>query len=190
MSVKMIVAFHKPYRVPEKSCYLPMHVGASGKQSLGPAWTRDDTGDNISDKNASFCELTGIYWAWKHISADIIGTAHYRRYFVNQKWWNKPFNRILDEQQIEAMLQGHDAILPKKRHYYIETRESQYCHAHHPEDLACVRQVLTEKYPDYLPQWDEMLKTRSGHIFNMFIMRQPLFDAYMTWLMDILFTVE
>ena len=34
------------------------------------------------------------------------------------------------------------------------------------------------------------MHSRGGHIFNMFIARRPLFDAYCTWLFDILFEVE
>ena len=29
-----------------------------------------------------------------------------------------------------------------------------------------------------------------AHMFNMFVMRKDLFNAYMTWLFDILFTLE
>ena len=43
-------------------------VGATGKGSIG--YQSDDEEDNISELNPYFCELTGLYWAWKHIEAD------------------------------------------------------------------------------------------------------------------------
>ena len=98
--------------------------------------------------------------------------------------------QILTGSQIEMMLKGYDIILPKKRHYWIETRESQYAHAHHAEDLRVTEAVLSEKYPAYLPAWKRMLASRSGHICNMFIMRRALADEYCAWLFDILFEVE
>ena len=45
-SVKVIVAAHKPYEMPFDKMYLPVHVGAAGKDSIG--YQRDDEGDNVS----------------------------------------------------------------------------------------------------------------------------------------------
>ncbi len=42
----------------------------------------DNTGDNISLKNKSYCELTTQYWAWKNVDADYYGFCHYRRFFM------------------------------------------------------------------------------------------------------------
>ena len=70
MDIKILVATHKKYWMLSDSCYLPLHVGREGKQDLG--YIGDNTGDNISSKNPYFCELTGIYWAWKNLHADYI----------------------------------------------------------------------------------------------------------------------
>ena len=40
-------------------------------------WVTDNTGDNISKKNKSYCELSTQYWAWKNIDADYYGFCHY-----------------------------------------------------------------------------------------------------------------
>ena len=60
MSVKIIIATHKKYRMPDDSMYLPLHVGAEGKKDangdvLELGYVKDNTGDNISYKNANFC---------------------------------------------------------------------------------------------------------------------------------------
>ncbi len=69
--------------MPNDDIYLPLHVGAKGKKSLG--YTQDDTGKNISGKNPYFCELTGLYWAVNNLDADYIGLVHYRRHFSTKK---------------------------------------------------------------------------------------------------------
>ena len=81
--IKVIVATHKKYRMPEEKMYLPLHVGAEGKQSIG--YIGDNTGDNISIKNPYYCELTGLYWAWKNLDAKYIGLVHYRIYMIFAK---------------------------------------------------------------------------------------------------------
>ena len=76
---KILVACHKKTKTPFESVYLPIQVGAAGNDPIG--FARDDNGDNISDKNPMYCELTGLYWAWKNLSCDYLGLVHYRRYF-------------------------------------------------------------------------------------------------------------
>ena len=58
MNIKILVAAHKPYWMPTDAVYLPVHVGAEGKDAIG--YTPDNTGDNISSKNSNFCELIGM----------------------------------------------------------------------------------------------------------------------------------
>lgn len=185
--IKIFVAAHKKYRMPEDDIYFPVHVGAEGKEPIG--FQGDNTGDNISDKNANYCELTGLYWMWKNVSSDYLGVAHYRRYFAvgrNKDKWKC----IADREHIEKMLEKADIILPKKRHYYIETNYSQYVHAHHAEDLDTTRAIIEEKYPEYIKAFDMCMKRTYGHKFNMFIMKRELADEYCSWLFDILFELE
>ena len=56
------VATHKPYRMPSDSMYLPLHVGAALHPEVCPDMMGDDTGENISDRNGHYSELTGLYW--------------------------------------------------------------------------------------------------------------------------------
>ena len=86
MNIKILVAAHKTYWMPEDPVYFPLHVGAEGKADLG--YVKDNSGDNISVKNPNFCELTGLYWAWKNLEADYVGLVHYRRYFTHKEVCN------------------------------------------------------------------------------------------------------
>lgn len=60
--------------------YIPVRCGAVYDEREGITMLGDDTGDNISEKRESFCELTVQYWAWKNVKADYYGLCHYRRY--------------------------------------------------------------------------------------------------------------
>ncbi len=186
--IKIIIATHKPYWMPSDPMYLPLHVGREGKTDLG--YTGDNTGDNISSKNANFCELTGLYWAWKNLPCEYFGLAHYRRHFSNGKLLGDKKARVITQAELEPKLEQAPILLPTPRNYWIETSYSQYAHAHHAIDLDTTRDILSEKYPAYLPAFDDCMKRTVGHRFNMFIMRRDLLDEYCTWLFDILFELE
>lgn len=192
MNIKILIATHKKYRIPQENMYLPIHVGREGKGDLG--YIGDNTGDNISSKNPNYCELTGIYWAWKNLNVDYIGMMHYRRYFTRKKVFSRlgkdKWNCILTYSEIEGILAQTDVILPTPRNYFIETNWSQYVHAHHELDLVLTRNIILDKYPDYIPAFDAYMKSTVGHRFNMFVMKKEVFDSYCNWLFDILFALE
>ena len=190
MSIKIIVAAHKKYWMPTDSVYLPVHVGAEGKASIG--YTPDNTGDNISSKNPHFCELTGLYWAWKNLDADYLGLVHYRRYFTRKEVHNieAKKDQILTEKEWQQLLSEHLVVVPDKRRYYIETNRSHYNHAHHREGLDITEQIIKEQCPEYLPAFDKVMNRTWAHMFNMFVMRRALYDDYMQWMFSILFELE
>ena len=191
-NIKVIVATHKEYKMPKDKLYLPLHVGAKGKQDLG--YTKDDTKKNISEKNPFFCELTGLYWAWKNLDADYIGLVHYRRYLtlnkVKTKDQNKKFEQVLTLKQADKLFNKTDIILPSKRNYYIENLYNHYKHTMYIEPLDETRKILEEKYPKYLKEFNRLHKRKSAHMFNMFIMKKEVLDGYCSWLFDILFELE
>ena len=183
---RILIACHRPYPVPQNSCYLPVEVGAALHGKAIPGFTADDTGDNISGKNENYCELTAVYWAWKNLEADAVGLVHYRRYFAKRGI----LRRIADEADFREALEKAAVILPVKRHYWIETNYSQYVHAHHERDLNVTRKVLEELCPEYLSAYNREMAKRSGHRFNMFFMKRDVFDAWCGWLFPILFEIE
>lgn len=187
VDVKVVVASHKAYWMPNDEMYVPIQVGAEGKESLG--FTPDNTGENISNKNANYCELTGLYWAWKNLDCEYLGLAHYRRHFAIRRG-TKDRRDILNIDQARKLLNGVDVLLPKKRHYWIETNYKQYIHAHHAIDLDETRHILEEKHSEYLSAYDSYMKRTKGHRFNMFIMKRDLADRYCEWLFDVLFELE
>lgn len=193
--VKIIVATHKKYQMPTDEMYVPLHVGAEGKTDaqgnpLDLGYQKDDIGDNISEKNASFCELTGLYWAWKNLDADYIGLVHYRRHFSIHKRRNHSFENVLTYTQILPYLDGIRVFVPSKRKYYIETLYSHYAHTHYVEQLDKTRDIIRARHPEYLKSFDRVMKKTAGYMFNMFILKKELFDAYCEWLFDILFSLE
>lgn len=192
-NIKVIVAAHKKYQMPDEKMYIPVQVGAEGKEKI-EGYTQDNTGDNISSKNPYFCELTGLYWAWKNLDEDYKGLVHYRRYFTKAKRIPKKedekFKIVLTKKEAEEILENADVILPKKRNYYIENLYSHYEHTMYVEPLDETRKIIEEKYPEYLEEFDKLHKRTSAHMFNMFIMKKEILNEYCTWLFDILFELE
>lgn len=177
--------------MPDDDIYLPLHVGREGKQYLG--FIGDNTGDNISSKNPNYCELTGLYWAWKNLESEYIGLCHYRRYFGHRCHSNdleSKYKAIFHRTDYERLLHKYDVIIPKRRNYYIETVRSQYEHAHNKRDLDEVERIIAERYPEYSEAFTKVMNRTKLHILNMFAMKKKLFDEYCAWLFDILFELE
>lgn len=188
MSVRVIVAAHKAYQMPTDPMYLPLHVGKAGKD-LDLGFQGDNTGDNISEKNGSYCELTGIYWAWKNLDCDL-GLAHYRRHFKGTGKGKDKFDSVLSGQEAEALLKTYPVLVPNKRKYYIETNYSHYIHAHPAEGLDMAFSYISAQSERYKKAVETVKNRTWAHMFNMFIMRREILDGYCPWLFDVLAHVE
>lgn len=189
--LRVVVAIHKPYKVLSDKTYLPVHAGAAHAQDIG--YQSDAQGQSISEKNSLYCELTALYWAWKNLPSDALGLMHYRRYLGEPSRclpWKPRIERIATGEELLDYLRKTPILLPKKRDYFIESREAQYVHAHGRAGLDVLRHVLAQKAPEYLPAFETSMKRTSGHCFNIFVMRRDLADAYCQWMFDILFEVE
>lgn len=173
--------------MPEDELYLPVQVGAIGKESIG--FQRDDEGENISFLNPFFCELTAMYWAWKNLEADYIGLAHYRRHFAG-KYRKDPWQRILQRNDLEKNIGRIRVFVPNKRRYWIESLYSHYAHTHDVKQLEETRKILEEKHSETITIFDQILRQRWGYMFNMMIMQRSFFDAYCAWLFDLLFELR
>ena len=188
--IEIYVLTHKKFELPQNDIYIPLLSGAvSHDDDFG--YLRDDSGDNISDLNNYYAEMTGEYWAWKNSDADIIGFCHYRRYFA------KGISlKILERKDIEDILKGHDMIMPNKAHMGMTNiedvkRTREYLnYGPYIEEYCILRDVLEKHYPEYLKYYDELLNSKECHWFNMFICRKELADDYFQWVFDILSKVK
>lgn len=188
--IKILVAAHKLYWMPNDSAYMPIHVGREGKADLG--YVGDNTGDNISAKNPNYCELTALYWAWKNLEADYVGLVHYRRYFTNKEVRNieEKKQQVLTSEQWQTLLEQYPVVVADKRRYYIESNRSHYNHAHHSEGLDVTETIIAEMYPEYSEAFATVCNRTWAHMFNMFVMRRDLYNQYCEWLFAILFELE
>ena len=192
-NIKILVATHKPYVFPEDdSIYVPIQVGCDEvEERFG--YTGDNTGDNISYKHRFYSDLSSMYWGWKNLDCDYMGSCHYRRYFVSKKAKKskeKIFKYILDREELESMLEKCPVIIAKPRRYYIETIESHYDHTHNPKDFDIARDIIAEIAPDYLDNFNRVANRTWAHMFNTFIMRKDLADKFCEWMFPILFELE
>ncbi|MBR2122555.1 MAG: DUF4422 domain-containing protein [Lachnospiraceae bacterium] len=190
--IRIMVCSHKRYRMPADDVYQAVFGGAAlaVPGDIPDTFARDDTGDNISERNPHFCELTVLYWGWKNLACKYLGLVHYRRYLGNGTTGRDHFDSVLSAEQLEELLREHSVIVPRKRRYFIETIYSHYKHTHYAAQLDRTREIIAKSCPAYLSSFDRIMRRRSAYMFNMMIMRRDLMDAYCTWLFDILFSLE
>jgi len=191
--IKILVAYHKKDNLYKNDILVPVHCGRALMAESDPdrAWflenlIGDDTGDNISALNKDFCELTGIYWAWKNYDAvgnpDYIGLAHYRRLWYLADDFKASAGSILNqialtEANIAAMMDRYQVILP---HIYAKADMTYKGFQKNSR--------LSESHFPVLYKW--FLKFEEDHRFyngNMFIFPKEVFFDYCGMLFGSLF---
>lgn len=206
--IEILVVNHKPSYVANNPLLKPIQVGAALTDNKLPGMSYyDNKGDNISERNRSYCEMTALYWAWKNLDADYYGLFHYRRYLsfapdsVDNPYPGRAYPNIptaleeiqLDESRMREVIEGHDLIVPRQDDTNNTTGEDslyeQYCNEHYIEDLDYCMEYAREKYPHIAPFVDVTHESRAYYC-NMFIMKAELFDEYCSFIFDVLESFE
>lgn len=184
------VVTHKPAAIPQKPGFVPILVGK--KDFSLPGAARDDAGDNIAEKNPSFCELTAQYTMWKNppVQSDYVGLAHYRRYFTTKALSADP-RFFLDAETAEQRMQKADVLLAAPRYFSCTVEKNYYLYGSGKrKDLENTERILLDKYPEYHETFQRVLHRNHASYFNMFVMSRAHFEEYCAWLFDVLFTLE
>lgn len=210
--IRIYVNYFNNSNIIRNNILTPIQVGrATSKLHLD--MIGDDTGDNISIRNSSYCELTGQYWAWKNDNlSDYIGFMHYRRFLnfnLNLNNVDKSIHGILEksignnfatkygltENNIEEIMRGYDAVIPEPfdlREIGFDSVEQQYklTPDHHARDYDIARQAVGEVHPSYSNYFEIMSSSALLYATNIFVFKRFLFDEYCEWLFPLLERIE
>lgn len=185
MSIYVIT--HKKFTpIVKDDFYKNLLVGVDNGNQGEKSYLKDNSNDNISKKNASFCELTGMYWLWKNSNDAIIGITHYRRYFLKRRFSKK----FLSEKNIKKNLKIYDIILPKKSYLDGLTMKDQFKKYHSEEIWKKCGGIIANDFPEYVEDWKWLEKEKKGYFYNMLICNKQLYDSYCEWVFAILFKLE
>lgn len=201
--IKLLVACHKAdSAIRNDELYMPIQVGKALHPELNLGFQTDDTGDNISSKNGSYCELTALYWAWKNLrDVDYIGLCHYRRYFDlshlgdNHLKVTYAYNAAMldgfdNASAIVQTLAKSDIIVPSVNQFTISVGDA-YRQSHVTEDYFTAKRIIQESYPEYAASFERVLDKGNKYSgCNMFITRREIFADYCEWLFSLFEKME
>lgn len=160
---------------------IPVQVGAA-ISSNAISELVDSAGENISDKNGDYSELTGLYWMWKNRiklqDKTYYGLAHYRR-----------FLELSEDDQSRLVTNDIDVVLPYPMSYEPNIE------AHHLRYLTDfewngVLQALKELEPEYAEALPDILSQEYLYNYNIVLAKGKVLDEYCRWLFPLLFRIE
>lgn len=222
---------HKEFNLVKHAALLPIHAGRQIANEISKdnylnnnslEWlykntTGDDSGENISIKNRSYCELSALYWLWKNQKTDYMGLCHYRRYLgLDIRIKNPTIGHAehdngcikienLTKENLEKIgydenyyncINGYDAIFMKPiklpAHIKNNYQAMELCPDYHiMKDVDLMMSIIDKKYPQMSKAAkDYMFNSRKEYLYNCFIMKYDLFNNFCSWLFDILFECE
>ena len=195
--IRLFVCCHKPEYVPDQPLLRPIQVGAALSSERFEGFLQDDTGENISGKNRSYCELTAQYWVWKNVSADYCGFFHYRRYLYPHASAKRPYiirtkptDALLDKLgygEWERIIERYDLIAPVGEEMHVSVRAHYASAPHHwAKDLALIEEIVAKRNPEMKAAMEAYLSGTVHYFGNMYIMRRKVFEDYCAWLFPIL----
>ncbi|MCD7735932.1 MAG: DUF4422 domain-containing protein [Lachnospiraceae bacterium] len=200
-TIEVYVATHKKVELKLPDYCRLIQVGSALHDRMDGYLHDDEWEPHISDKNESYCELTALYFLWKHSEAEIKGLFQYRRLFYNGKplSCNRCFitekagqiaETCLTESQIREYLNEYDIIDEIPFTPGLITAKAALERCCYPEDIEKLDRVICEYYPEYYETFKRVMGLRNLSYCNMLIAKRETFDAYCEWLFGVLARCE
>lgn len=171
------------YNLP--SWLIPIQVGAAlcGERL---ADILDCSGEEISEKNGNYCELTGLYWLWRNKLCMETESNSYGYYGLFQ------YRRLLaldDDDMMRLINNGVDAVLPYPMAYEpnIEAHHKKYLR---DEDWRAMLTALGELHPEYAKEFPRILRGEYMYNYNIVLARREVLLEYCNWLFPVLERTE
>lgn len=162
----------------------------------------DSDGENISQKNGNYSELTVLYWMWKNQltkggpakgspamgdgqdrrlgggRAEYYGLCHYRRIL-----------ELSEDDVLRLDDNGVDAVLPYPMPYEPDMGE------HHKRyltegDWQALLTALEELQPEYADAFPAILRQKYFYNYNIILARKTVLADYCGWLFPVLERIE
>lgn len=145
----------------------------------------DNIGDNISDKNLTYVDLTGMYWIWKNVNnITYKGNVHYKRFFSSN-------DEIMTSKEMLDLLKNYDALIAECARLEGRTVYQIFNDFHGGIKMDICRGVVKDIAPNYLKTFDDVIITGEySSLYNIIIAKNNIFNAYAEWLFTILFECE
>lgn len=183
--LKILVCCHKADpNIKTQKPYLPIQVGKAIHPDLDLGFICDNTGDNISEKNPSFCEYTALYWGWKNLKdVEYNGLCHYRRYF----------DLDINENNIDSLLSDSDILVIRQDNPMLSRKErfKNLALMTTAEDAYIYLDTILSMYPQYQQEIiDYFYDSKLSIPYSMFISSKKIYDEYCEFIFPVLFEVE
>lgn len=199
--------------------YIPVRCGAVYDERKNVEMLGDDTGDNISEKRMSFCELTVQYWAWKNIEADYYGLCHYRRYlsFASKEHGVDENGQVEEKSLNDGIIAKHnlnnaelisnytnecDIVIDET--FDIRKKQTPKGFAKNVKEhwqfwenvlieegtLDLLRDCIEKVHPEFLGSFDKYMDGWEYLGYNCFVMKKKFFNEMCTFQFDTLSLLE
>lgn len=221
--VKILVGYHKPAVLLKDEILTPIHLGrelATQASKDGEMLQEDfewlcenmigdNTGENISYLNRYFCELTGIYWAWKNYdklgNPDYIGFMHYRRHFIFDEKDDALYYKTTSCTYYQSKFYKKKLFFLLKKYNFLTTNvhinkktikeyyqeDGVKCGSHVAKDFDILAKIIKKIDKEF---YNSFLHFSHSNVHmgiaNMFIMNRDMFFTYCKFIFDILFQVH
>ena len=206
-----------PYNQVENQLYHHIRCGAVYDKSKS-SMTGDDTGDNISERRASFCELTVQYWAWKNWDCNYYGLCHYRRYFsfasesvavnavglaVEKNMSQETIQKhvLSDANFMSREIEAYDAVIshnfdvrtipnPRPPHETVYAVWNKQVTLVEKKAVDLTISIAHELFPQYIHAMNEYLQSTQYHGYCCHIMKKDVFHQLCEFQYTVIFELE